>query len=113
MTATSITTLSNLRPGDTGIVVEITGRGPFRRRLLDMGFVKGATVHVVKHAPFRDPVEYSIGGCHVSLRNREAAHVIVTAAPGLRPPTDMPRGRHCRKRRWRGGMRRFRGRART
>ena len=112
MIASSMIPLSNLKPGETGVVVEVTGRGAFRRRLLDMGFVKGAVVHVVKHAPFRDPVEYSIGGCHVSLRSREAGYVVVTAAPGLRPVGRRHHG-SCKKRRWRGGRGLFRGRART
>jgi Fe2+ transport system protein FeoA len=69
--------LSTLRPGDAARVVDVGGEGAFRRRLLDMGFTKGALVRVIKHAPFRDPIEYCIGGTHVTLRKQEAGHIIV------------------------------------
>ena len=59
------------------MVVDVQGEGAFRRRLLDMGFTKGALVRVIKHAPFRDPVEYCIGGTHVTLRVQEATQIIV------------------------------------
>jgi Fe2+ transport system protein FeoA len=69
--------LSTLKPGDAARVVDVGGEGAFRRRLLDMGFTKGALVRVIKHAPLHDPVEYCIGGTHVTLRRQEAAQIIV------------------------------------
>ena len=77
MTAEAKIPLATLLPGDAAIIVDVEGEGAFRRRLLDMGFTKGVLVRVIKHAPFRDPVEYCIGGTHVTLRQQEARHVIV------------------------------------
>ncbi len=100
--------LSSLSPGDAGIVTEITGEGAFRRRLLDMGFVEGACVRVIKTAPLQDPIEYCIGGTHITLRKAEAALVLVSLAPHLKrcgPGRGMGRGHGLRRgfgwRRWR------------
>jgi len=92
--------LSSLSPGDAGVVATITGEGAFRRRLLDMGFVDGAPVRVIKTAPLQDPIEYCIGGTHITLRKAEAALILVTPAPQLRvcgPGRGMGRGRGLRR----------------
>jgi ferrous iron transport protein B len=65
-------TLYDLNEGDEGIILKIKGRGQFRQRLSEMGFVVGKSVSVIKKAPLRDPVEYKIMGYHISLRNSEA-----------------------------------------
>jgi ferrous iron transport protein B len=67
-----MTTLFDLSEGDDGIILKIKGRGQFRQRLMEMGFVPGKRVSVVKKAPLRDPVEYCIMGYNISLRNSEA-----------------------------------------
>ena len=64
--------------GMTVQVVRVMGDGAFRQRLLEMGFVRGAQVTVLKNAPLRDPVEYMIMGSHISLRHSEAAQIEVT-----------------------------------
>ena len=64
--------------GMTVQVVRVIGDGAFRQRLLEMGFVRGAKVTVLKNAPLKDPVEYMIMGSHISLRHSEAAQVEVT-----------------------------------
>ena len=64
--------------GMTVQVVRVMGEGAFRQRLLEMGFVRGAKVTVLKNAPLQDPVEYMIMGTHVSLRHSEAAQIEVT-----------------------------------
>ena len=69
--------LSDLRQGQTATVARIGGDGPFRRRLLEMGFLRGTEVYVVKYAPLRDPIELILKGYHVSLRVDEAAHIQV------------------------------------
>jgi ferrous iron transport protein A len=74
-------TLDRLVPGDVGRVIDVGGQGAFRRRLLDMGFVAGADVRVIKEAPLNDPVEYRLGGTHVTLRRHEAAHIVVEPCP--------------------------------
>ena len=78
------------------MVVDVEGEGAFRRRLLDMGFTKGALVRVIKLAPFRDPIEYCIGGTHVTLREQEARQVMVetvTPTPACRKHGPGKRGR--------------------
>ena len=65
-------TLYDLNEGEEGIILKIKGRGQFRQRLSEMGFVVGKKVVVIKKAPLRDPVEYKIMGYHISLRNSEA-----------------------------------------
>lgn len=100
--------LAALKPGEAGVVVDVLGRGPFRRRLLDMGFVKGTPVKVIKLAPLMNPIEYCVGGSHVTLRKREAMHIVVERRPECVPPTGRP-GRGMRRRRGpgRGGRRRW------
>jgi len=67
-----MTTLYDLAEGEEGIILKIKGRGQFRQRLSEMGFVVGKKVSVIKKAPLRDPIEYKIMGYHISLRNSEA-----------------------------------------
>lgn len=75
--------LSDLKPGETGIIVKILGHGAFRKRMLEMGFVRGREVKVVLDAPLRDPVKYQIMDYEVSLRRSEADLVEVTHANSL------------------------------
>ncbi|NOZ35832.1 MAG: ferrous iron transport protein B [Chlorobi bacterium] len=71
--------LSELKNNDRGVIIKVKGRGAFRKRITEMGFVKGETVTVIKNAPLKDPIEYSIMGYHISLRRSEASLVeIVT-----------------------------------
>ena len=70
--------LDNEPIGQTVQVVRVMGDGAFRQRLLEMGFVRGARVTVLKNAPLQDPVEYMILGSHISLRHSEAAQIEVT-----------------------------------
>ncbi len=70
-------TLDDLQKGERGRVIRIMAHGPFKKRLLEMGFVSGAEVDVVKYAPLKDPVEYKVMGYHVSLRHEEAAQIEV------------------------------------
>ena len=69
--------LSELQEGQTATVVRVTGEGSFRRRLLEMGFLRGTEVYVEKYAPLKDPIELILKGYHVSLRVNEAAWVQV------------------------------------
>ncbi len=69
--------LSELKTGETAVVVKVHGHGAFRRRVIEMGFVKGRPVTVVLHAPLQDPIKYSILGYEVSLRLAEAALIEV------------------------------------
>lgn len=65
-------TLADLKEGEKGIITKVKGRGAFRKRIIEMGFIVGKQVIVVKHAPLRDPIEYNILGYAVSLRKSEA-----------------------------------------
>ncbi len=69
--------LSELKTGQAGIVVKVHGHGAFRKRLLEMGFVRGHAVRVLLHAPLKDPIKYSILGYEISLRAAEAALIDV------------------------------------
>lgn len=64
--------LSELKTGESGIIVKILGHGEFRHRITEMGFVRGKEVFVVRHAPLQDPIEYKIMDYNVSLRHTEA-----------------------------------------
>lgn len=64
--------LSDLRTGQEGIVVKILGHGALRKRVIEMGFVRGQKIKVQLNAPLRDPIKYSIMGYEVSLRRSEA-----------------------------------------
>ncbi|MCX6231891.1 MAG: ferrous iron transport protein B [Bacteroidetes bacterium] len=66
-------TLNDLKQGESGIITKVKGRGAFRNRITEMGFVKGRKVEVVKSAPLKDPVEYKIMGYAISLRRSEAS----------------------------------------
>lgn len=65
-------TLHDLNQGESGVIIKVRGRGSFRRRITEMGFVKGKCVTVVKAAPLQDPIEYRIMGYYLSLRQRES-----------------------------------------
>lgn len=69
--------LSDLQTGDTGVIVKVTGRGAFRKRIIEMGFIKGKTVEVIQNAPLKDPIHYHVMGYDVSLRRKDAALVEV------------------------------------
>ncbi|MDR0414550.1 MAG: ferrous iron transport protein B [Prevotellaceae bacterium] len=69
--------LSNLANGEKGVICKVFGRGAFRKRITEMGFVKGKVVLVVKNAPLKDPIEYSIMDYAVSLRRSEASMIEV------------------------------------
>lgn len=64
--------LSDLKPGEEAKIVKIVGHGAFRKRMIEMGFVKGHTIKCLLQAPLNDPVKYSIMGYEVSLRRSEA-----------------------------------------
>ena len=65
-------TLNNLEAGASAVIRKIGGKGPIRRRLLDMGLTNGAEIEMVKKSPLGDPIEYKVRGYHLSLRKAEA-----------------------------------------
>ncbi len=78
-------TLFDLQNGEKGIITKVKGRGGFRRRIIEMGFVMGKTVQVIKKAPLRDPIEYNIMDYNVSLRRNEAKLIEVIPESDFRP----------------------------
>jgi ferrous iron transport protein A len=72
--------LNELRPGEKGRIVKVSGDGSITRRFRDMGLVTGSEVEVERVAPLGDPVEIKIKGYHLALRREEAASIIVEAA---------------------------------
>jgi ferrous iron transport protein A len=75
--------LSDLRPGEAGTVRKVEGDKVVRRRMLDMGLVNGAEVHVKRVAPLGDPIEFEVRGYSLSLRKSEAQAVQVEVGGGL------------------------------
>ena len=69
--------LSELKTGERGVIVKVSGHGSFRKRIIEMGFVRGNKVKVILNAPLRDPIEYEIIGYKISLRREEAAKIEV------------------------------------
>jgi ferrous iron transport protein B len=72
--------LSDLKTGEKGVIVKVNGSGAFRKRILEMGFVKGKTIKVLLNAPLKDPIKYKIMDYEVSLRRSEA-HLIEVIYP--------------------------------
>ena len=73
--------LSDLQTGEEGVVVRVAGHGAFRKRIIEMGFIKGMKVSAVLNAPLKDPIKYRIMNFEVSLRRSDADKIeIVTAA---------------------------------
>lgn len=64
--------LSQLTTGETGVIIKILGHGAFRKRMIEMGFVRGQDIKVLMSAPLKDPVKYEIMDYEVSLRHAEA-----------------------------------------
>ena len=71
--------LSELKTGESGIIVKVQGHGGFRKRIIEMGFIKGKTVEVLLNAPLQDPVKYKLMGYEVSLRHQEADNIEVVS----------------------------------
>ena len=69
--------LSELKTGERGVIVKVMGHGGFRKRIVEMGFIKGKVVDVLLNAPLQDPVKYKIMGYEVSLRRSEAEMIEV------------------------------------
>lgn len=75
-------TLNDLAQGEIAIIAKVKGRGAFRRRIMEMGFVTGKKVSVVRRAPLQDPIEFSLMGYNVSLRGSEAQLIEVIEVSG-------------------------------
>ena len=72
--------LSELKTGEQAVIVKVHGHGGFRKRIIEMGFIKGKAVEVLLNAPLQDPVKYKLMGYEVSLRRQEAEMIEVMSA---------------------------------
>ncbi len=73
-------TLREVKVGQTVVVKKLTGEGPVKRRIMDMGITKGVTVYVRKVAPLGDPVEITVRGYELSVRKADAEMIEVEEA---------------------------------
>lgn len=80
--------LSELKTGEKGVIVKVTGHGGFRKRIVEMGFIRGKAVEVLLNAPLQDPVKYRIMGYEVSLRHDEAEMIEVLSADEMKHQAD-------------------------
>ena len=76
--------LSELKTGQQGVIVKVYGHGGFRKRIVEMGFIRGKSVEVLLNAPLQDPVKYKVMGYEVSLRRHEAELIEVVESEELR-----------------------------
>ena len=71
--------LSELKTGEKGVIFKVLGHGGFRKRIVEMGFIKGKTVEVILNAPLKDPIKYRLLGYEISLRRQEAEMIEVVS----------------------------------
>lgn len=81
-------TLGDLKPGESGIIVKIRGRGAFHKRLIEMGFVRGTRVEAIRKAPLGDPLEYRLMGYEISLRRNEASLIEIVSEHNFAETTE-------------------------
>ena len=84
--------LSELKPGQSGVITKVTGRGAFRRRIIEMGFIKGKKAEMLTKAPLQDPTVYKIMDYEVSLRKSEAELIEVVTGEELLPSGELKIG---------------------
>ena len=82
--------LSELKTGEKGVIVKVLGHGGFRKRIVEMGFIKGKTVEVLLNAPLKDPVKYKVMGYEISLRRQEADMIEVISEQEAREQIMLP-----------------------
>ena len=76
--------LSELNTGEKGVIVKVLGHGGFRKRIVEMGFIRGKMVTVLLNAPLQDPVKYKIMGYEISLRHSEAEMIEIISTEEAR-----------------------------
>ena len=78
--------LSDLKTGQHATIVTVQGHGSFRKRIVEMGFVRGKDVEVLLNAPLQDPVKYKVMGYEISLRRQEAEMIVLDTDPSHQQP---------------------------
>lgn len=76
------TTLDRMEPGSSATIVRVEAKGTARRRIAEMGLCPGTKITMVRRAPLNDPVEFTVRGYFISLRNSEASTVVVLTREG-------------------------------
>ena len=84
------TVLSEMPSESKCVILKINGHGSFRRRIMELGFVKGEVITVVKNAPLYDPIEYMVMGSHISLRRSEASQIEVADVSAQNIDSSLP-----------------------
>ncbi len=84
ITAIAQISLDKLKVGQSGTVVKVSGQGPVKQRLMDMGLVPGSEVEIVRVAPLGDPVELKLKGYNLSVRRNEAKSILVEKNPEVK-----------------------------
>ena len=87
--------LSELKNGEKAVIVRVAGHGGFRKRIMEMGFVRGVEVKSVQDSPMHDPVKYTVMGYDVSLRRSEAEMIEVMSSGEANRPLEGVGGRVC------------------
>ena len=82
--------LSELNTGDKAYIVKVKGHGGFRKRIIEMGFIKGQQIEALLSAPLQDPVKYKVMGYEISLRRQEAEQIEVSSEPWQLADDDSP-----------------------
>lgn len=82
--------LSELKTGEKGVIVKVLGHGGFRKRIVEMGFIKGKTVEVLLNAPLKDPIKYKVMGYEISLRRKEAEMIEIISEQEAKEQTTKP-----------------------
>ena len=82
--------LSELNTGDKAYIVKVKGHGGFRKRIIEMGFIKGQQIEALLSAPLQDPVKYKVMGYEISLRRQEAEQIEVSSEPWQLAGDDSP-----------------------
>ena len=89
-TQNKISKLSEIETGSTIVISKVAGSGAFRKRITEMGFIRGKRVKVIRNAPLQDPIEYELMGYNISLRRNEAAMIQVVTEEEARLMSEMP-----------------------
>ena len=84
--------LSELNTGEKGVIVKVLGHGGFRKRIVEMGFIKGKTVEVILNAPLKDPIKYRLLDYEISLRRQEAEMIEVVSEQEARTTQSLYHG---------------------
>lgn len=86
--------LSQLKTGEKGVIVKVLGHGGFRKRIVEMGFIKGKTVEVLLNAPLKDPIKYKVLDYEVSLRRQEADMIEIVSEQEALQNAGIPEKHH-------------------